>query len=108
VNSSPSRNESSQPDLRKCIEDAADTFRDASKALRLLRHPVIAEGMDIAERACREVLAASAPSETGPSKTELLECLQFWRHYSSLNEGAQDDIADEKGAWLDKMEDWWT
>jgi hypothetical protein len=48
------------------------------------------------------------PSETGPSKTELLECLQFWRHYSSLNEGAQDDIADEKGAWLDKMEDWWT
>jgi hypothetical protein len=51
--------------------------------------------------------AANAPqSEKGPSKTQLAECVQFWRHYSTLNEPGQDEVAGEKDAMLEKMEGW--
>jgi hypothetical protein len=45
-------------------------------------------------------------SETVPSQNDLRECADFWAHYSSINEGAQDDINDERQAWLAKMDAW--
>jgi hypothetical protein len=41
-----------------------------------------------------------------PSLAELRDCLDFWNHYSSMNEPGQDDIADEKNAMLEKMAGW--
>lgn len=50
----------------------------------------------------------AARSEIGrnPTKEQLRECLEFWTHYSSMNEPAQDDIADEKAAMLERMKGW--
>jgi hypothetical protein len=44
--------------------------------------------------------------EGRPTIAELRDCLDFWNHYSSINEPAQDDIAEEKNAMLRKMADW--
>lgn len=46
------------------------------------------------------------PPEAAPTKDDLRECLAFWQHYSSVNEGAQDDMAEERNVMLDRMGRW--
>jgi hypothetical protein len=43
-----------------------------------------------------------APSE-GTNAGELARWIEFWETYSTINEGAQDEIADQKNAVLDSM-----
>jgi muconolactone delta-isomerase len=55
-----------------------------------------------------EALAArmNADRSGGPSREDLRECWEFWGHYSSLAEYAQDDMDEERHVWLDRMSRW--
>jgi hypothetical protein len=47
------------------LQKAADTFADLARGLRLLRHPVLAEACEIAERETRAAIAAPVAQPNG-------------------------------------------
>jgi len=46
------------------------------------------------------------PCVVGLKLSDLRDCVDFWAHYSSINEGAQDEMNQERHDWLAKMDEW--
>lgn len=72
---------------------------------------------DIASRSAERAIDDSVPlgypglfkapaSSARPSNADLEDSIKFWRHYAILSEPAQEDIADEKEAMLERMQAW--
>jgi hypothetical protein len=59
-------NTKTQPQAEpSALQKAADTFADLARGLRLLRHPVLAEACEIAERETRAAIAAPVARPNG-------------------------------------------